>query len=116
MFGRILLLFLCPMLVFGSGCARSYDGTVIIPKPLDVRRFWDRAPPQTKVAQSQVETTGVFPVAPEAPRRTALRRATAPTRHVAKPANPSAQSSGPEKPLSCRNVSQPGKRFRVVCE
>jgi hypothetical protein len=116
MFGRILLFFLCPALLAAGGCQRSYDGTVVIPKPLDVRRIWDRPPPQTQAAQSHVET-GVFPVAPQAPRRSAARRIGTPATQARRvTSNPPNLSSEPEKPLTCRNVSEPGKRYRVVCE
>ncbi|MER9878891.1 MULTISPECIES: hypothetical protein [unclassified Mesorhizobium] len=117
MFRRILPVFLCLALPLGSGCARSYDGTVIIPKPLDVRRFWDRPSPQAQAEQSQLETD-VFPVAPQTPKRPAVRRSAAsvaaPRRRVA--VNPSVLSPEPTKPLTCRNVSEPGKRARMVCE
>ena len=118
MFGRILLFFLCVMLLFGSGCARSYDGTVVIPRPLDVRRFWDRDPSQTRASQLQMET-GVFPVAPQEPRTLEPRRAATTikqTRRVTRLSNPPSLSSEPADPLTCRNVSQPGKRIRMVCE
>ncbi|TIT23758.1 MAG: hypothetical protein E5W70_06595 [Mesorhizobium sp.] len=117
MFRRILPVFLCLALPLGSGCARSYDGTVIIPKPLDVRRFWDRPSPQAQAEQSQLETD-VFPVAPQTPKRPAMRRSAAsvaaPRRRVAN--NPPMLTSQPAKPLTCRNVSEPGKRARMVCE
>ncbi|GLS39538.1 hypothetical protein GCM10010869_51350 [Mesorhizobium tianshanense] len=117
MLGRILPFFLCPMLLFGSGCSRSYDGTVIIPRPLDVRRVWDR-PPQAQAGQPQVGTD-VFPVAPEVPKEAATRRTTPPVtprRRITKSSNNSPVSSEPAKPLTCKNVSQPGKRVRMVCE
>jgi hypothetical protein len=114
MFGRILFLFLCPALVAAGGCARSYDGTVVIPKPLDVRRIWDKPPPQPQATQSQVET-GVFPVAPQEPRRMAARRIAPPTRRVTRVPTPPTLSSEPAA-LICRDVSEPGKRYRVVCE
>lgn len=119
MLGRILAFFLCPILLFGGGCTRSYDGTVVIPRPLDVRRVWDRPPPQAQADQLQMESN-VFPVAPEMPRRSVARRssaAAAPARRMTKVSNnPAILSSGPAKPLACRNVSEPGKRVRMVCE
>ena len=51
MTGRIVPCFLCLTLLSSSGCARSYDGTVVIPRPLDVRRVWDRDPSQTRPAR-----------------------------------------------------------------
>ena len=114
MFGRILLFFLCPALLASGGCARSDDGTVVIPRPLDVRRIWDKPPPQTQAGPSQVQT-GVFPVAPQAPAGLAGRRLAGPPGQLETPSPPSL-SSEPEKPLACRNVSEPGKRVRMVCE
>jgi len=115
MFGRILPFFMGLALLFGSGCSRSYDGTVIIPRPLDARRFWDRPPP--RVEYGQVED-GAFPVAPQPPRRFSERRAVthaAPRRHRTRVSSPPALS-GPARPLVCRNVSEPGKRARMVCD
>ncbi|WP_245316127.1 hypothetical protein [Mesorhizobium wenxiniae] len=120
MLGRILAFFLCPMLLLGSGCSRSYDGTVVIPRPLDVRRFWDRPPQQAQAEQPQLLQTDVFPVAPETPERAAARRTStpvAPRRQITRISkDPPTPSSEPAKPLTCRNVSQPGKRVRMVCE
>lgn len=116
MFERILPFFMGLALLLGSGCARSYDGTVIIPKPLDGRRFFDKAPP--RVQQPLIETS-VFPVAPQEPDRFEPRRTTrhkAATRRVSRVSSPPLSSSKPEKPLSCRNVSAPGQRYRMVCE
>ena len=118
MFGRIVPFFMGAALLFGGGCSRSYDGSVVIPRPLDVRRFWDRPPPNVDYGQVQVEN-GVFPVAPQPPRRFSERRVTAPAaprRHQKKVPTLPSLSSDPEKPLACRNVSEPGKRFRMVCE
>ncbi|CCV04954.1 conserved hypothetical protein [Mesorhizobium metallidurans STM 2683] len=118
MLGRILPLFLCPMLLFGGGCSRSYDGSVVIPRPLDVRRIWDKPPPQAQADQLQLESD-VFPVAPQMPRRSVDRRSTAPTgpaRRMTRVSNNPPVLSGPAKPLACRNVSEPGKRARMVCE
>jgi hypothetical protein len=115
MYGRILPFFLGVMLLLGSGCARSYDGTVVIPRPLDVRRFWDQDPSQTRASQLQAQT-GVFPVAPQEPRRLASRRDAPPARRLSRVSNPPSLSAEPTKPLTCKDVSAPGKRYRVVCE
>lgn len=113
MFGRIVPFFVGVSLLSGSGCSRTYDGTVVIPRPLDVRRFWDRPPPNVEYGQSQAEN-GTFPVAPQPPRR--FSEGTAPRRHQTRVSTPPSLSSGPEKPLACRNVSEPGKRIRMVCD
>lgn len=119
MLGRILAFFLCPMLLFGGGCSRSYDGTVVIPRPLDVRRVWDKPPPHAQADQLQQSESDVFPVAPQMPRRSVARRniaSAAPARRMTEVSNPPILSTGPAKPLTCRNVSAPGKRVRMVCE
>lgn len=113
MFGRILPFFVGVSLLSGSGCSRTYDGTVVIPRPLDVRRFWDRPPPNVEYGQSQAESS-TFPVAPQQPRRFSER--TAPRRHQKTVSTPPSLPSGPEKQLACRNVSEPGKRIRMVCD
>ncbi|TIM12132.1 hypothetical protein [Mesorhizobium sp.] len=120
MLRRILPFFVCPMLLLGGGCSRSYDGTVVIPRPLDVRRFWDRPQQQAQAEQRQLLQTDVFPAAPETPETAAARKINTPvaprrkiTRVAKAPPTPSSQSA---KPLTCRNVSQPGKRVRMVCE
>ena len=114
MFGRILLFCLCPALLGASGCARTDDGTVVIPRPLDVRRIWDKAPQYSQVDDAQMETA-VFPVAPQEPRRTSARKKVPPKRQQTPIAKPTTLSSEPAA-LICRDVSEPGKRFRVVCE
>jgi hypothetical protein len=116
MLGRIVPFFMAVALLFGSGCSRSYDGTVVIPRPLDVRRIWDRPPPNVDYGPSEVEN-GAFPVAPQPPRRFSERKVAhaAPRRHQTK-LPPSASLSEPANPLTCRNVSEPGKRARMVCD
>jgi len=103
-------------LLFGSGCSRTHDGTVVIPRPLDVRRFWDRPPPNIEYGQSEAEN-GVFPVPPQSPGFSERRRTTtaAPRRHRTPVAAPPSLS-GPQTPLACRDVSEPGKRVRMVCD
>jgi hypothetical protein len=103
-------------LLFGSGCSRAYDGTVIIPKPLDVRRIWDKPPPNVDYEASQPQA-GAFPVAPQPPRRFSERRSMpGKSRRQSTTIAPNSSNAGPEKQLRCRNVSEPGKRVRMVCE
>ncbi|TPJ29035.1 hypothetical protein FJ425_10175 [Mesorhizobium sp. B2-7-2] len=114
MFGRIAAFILCPALLAAGGCARSDDGTVIVPSRMDVRRVWDKAPPGT-TASRQI-ASDVFPLPPPgAPQSPSVRRY---SRSPARPSynqNLADQSSG-ERPLTCRNVGETGKRYRVVCE
>ena len=117
MFGRILPFFLCAPLLVSGGCSRSYDGTVEIPTQIDARRIWDKEPPRTVQPQGE---TGVFPVAPQDANSFPRRRQTsarphAPrlTRFSSPPASPGA---GSERPLACKDVTEPGKRYRMVCD
>ncbi|TIS73636.1 MAG: hypothetical protein E5X00_20805 [Mesorhizobium sp.] len=102
----------CSLSGAASGCTRSDDGTVIIPSRMDVRRIWDKAPPGT-TASRQI-ATDVFPQPPSAPVSSPSRRrvSTAPSFQP----DLADASSQPQKALACRNVSEPGKRYRVVCE
>ncbi len=112
MFGRITAFVLCPALLAASGCARSDDGTVIVPSRMDVRRVWDKAPPGTTV--SRQIASDMFPPPPSAPPSPAPRRY---SRHTSTaPSLTQDPSSGEQKPLACRNVGDSGKRYRVVCE
>ncbi|MBN9275957.1 MAG: hypothetical protein J0J15_38115 [Mesorhizobium sp.] len=112
MFGRILPFFLCAPLLVSGGCSRSYDGTVEIPRQLDARRIWDKEPPQAGQPHNEA---GVFPVSPQeansVPRRRQAMRPHAPrlTRFSSPPASP-----GSGKPLACKDVTEPGKRYRMV--
>jgi len=111
---RVPLLFLCVAVLAGGGCQRADDGTVVIPRMLDGRRFFEPETPQ--VATRLQPSPGAFPVGPvetRAPRPERPRRATARTWQPAKVAEPS--SMEPAKPLSCGNADMSGTRVRVVC-
>lgn len=115
MFGRIAAFVLCPALLAAGGCARSDDGTVIVPSRMDVRRVWDRTPPGT-TASRQI-ASDIFPLPPSAPpepvvRRYSRRASTTPSLNQDLPDT----SSDERRPLACRNVGENGKRYRVVCE
>lgn len=119
MFGRILPFFLCAPLLVSGGCSRSYDGTVEIPRQLDARRIWDKEPP-LRMAQSPQGETSVFPVAPQDansfPRRGRAAARPHPQRLTRHSSPPAGQGPGSEKPLACKDVTQPGKRYRMVCD
>lgn len=116
MFGRIVPVCLGLALLCSSGCSRAYDGTVIIPRPLDVRRFWDRPPPNVEYEATQPEA-GAFPVAPQPPKRFYERRDNSGrARQRSTTPAPKLSNAGPDKQLQCRNASEPGKRVRMVCE
>lgn len=107
-------LLLIVLMLAASGCSRGSDGSVVIPKQMDMRRMWDREPPVQRVLLGQ--NPAVFPVSPQAsqPRRigaVAPRTRRAPIRTTRTRNEPVTSS-----PLSCRNVSEPGKRARMVCD
>jgi hypothetical protein len=114
MLGRIAALVLCPVLLAAGGCARSDDGTVIVPSRMDVRRVWDKAPPGT-TATRQI-ASDVFPPPPGPPPPGAARRHTRPAAATPSPSQDLPDTSSGESPLACRNVGENGKRYRVVCE
>ncbi|MBE1707178.1 hypothetical protein HKB47_06795 [Mesorhizobium japonicum] len=116
MYRRIGPFLLGVALLFGSGCARSYDGTVIIPRPLDARRFWERPPPNVDYVPPA--DNDASPVSPP-PAQFSERRVSKPAthrRHQTRLSPPPPPPSDPEKQLACRNVSAPGERVRMVCE
>lgn len=100
---RILLCLSSGALLAGSGCARTDDGTVVIPREIDARRIWDKGPSATQTPPVQ-SGANVFPVV--APPRQTARRSTAP----ASPAEPN------ENTVACGTVQQAGERVRVVCQ
>ncbi|MEO5323553.1 hypothetical protein PV773_09530 [Mesorhizobium sp. CC13] len=93
-----------------SGCARSSDGTVVIPRPLDSRRFWQDDEARRAAAERAQAST--FPTGQDIRFvEQEGRPHAAPSRRTAAPA--SAQA---DKPLSCRNVAGAGGRVRYVCD
>ncbi|WP_156460212.1 hypothetical protein [Mesorhizobium sp. Root157] len=101
---RILICLLSGLLLAGGGCARTDDGTVVIPRQIDARRIWDKGPSSTQTPPVQ-SGANVFPVVAPPPHVT--RRRSAPGTSPA-PAN--------EKTVSCGTVQQAGQRVRVVCQ
>ena len=117
----------CLMLAAG-GCARTDDGSVVIPKPLDMRRadlgpldlrHWGHMRPvetQPTIMPAPPET---FPVSPQAK---AVGRPMAKTTSLRKHrtkravAHKTHASSEPSSPLACEQATQAGKRVRVLCE
>lgn len=119
MFNRIAAFILCPALLAAGACTRSDDGTVIVPSRMDVRRVWDKAPPGT--APSRQIVSDVFPPPPSAP---ASLPASPTVRRHSRPASKKPSfgqdlpdpASREQSPLTCRNVGEDGKRYRVICE
>lgn len=92
-----------------GGCSRSSDGTVVIPKTVDSRRFWQDDEARRAAAERQQATA--FPAGPE------IRFATQqPGPRPVTRAPSRAASTGNAKPIACRAVSGPTGRVRYVCE
>lgn len=93
-----------------AGCARSSDGTVVIPAQLDMRRIWDKPPALTTVAGGQT----VFPPPPSQDVPAVTQKRTQKRKTAAASSGPAA-ASGTGKPVSCQYVTEPGKRYRMNC-
>lgn len=107
--------FLAILSLSAVGCSRSSDGSVVIPQQLDMRRIWDRGPPVQRVRLGQ--NPEVFPVSPQT-RQPQRRIVSAAPRVRRAPARAAIVRTEPAvtAPLKCRNVSEPGKRARMVCD
>lgn len=99
------MLLLAGCALAAGGCVRTDDGTVTVPKELDMGRYWRRppSPPQTPPVQSGSQ---VFPVPP----------ASTAWRGSPRPAPRAVRNAAPARPLACRDEVRPGRRARVVCE
>lgn len=111
-----------PGLVFVTlalgGCARTDDGTVVIPEPLDIRRV-DLGPldmrhlGRMRPVESRPNVVATvpepFPVSPHAGTRTARKSA----RRLSSARPPAGEASSG---LACRSVKRSGERVQVVCD
>lgn len=122
---RFLPGLLC-MLVAAGGCARTDDGTVEIPRHLDMRRVdlgpLDlRHPGRMKPARTTplvvATTPEPFPVSPQAravgERRVRVRAQN--RRAVPAPATTEAKAGQPQG-IACQPATQSGERIRMRCE
>lgn len=111
------LLFLLPAF---AGCARSGDGTVMIPHMIDARRIWDKGPTGTQTPP--VHSPTVFPVAPIAeqaerrPATPAVRHRKARIRHTQKSSAATPLVAEPTTPIACGAAHDLGERVRVTCQ
>ena len=99
---RLVPVALAVALLAAGGCARTDDGTVVIPRELDARRIWDRGAGGTQTPPVR-SGSDVFPVvAPPAVRTLPPRKKKA--------------APGPvEKTISCSPAKDSGGRVRMVC-
>lgn len=109
----VLALPLCLSATIVGGCNRSSDGTVVLPKQLDSRRFWqDDEAKRAAVERAQATS---FPAEPqirfveEPPRPRSSPR---PRRNTVVSTSETARP----KPMACRAVTGTSGRVRYVCD
>lgn len=103
-----------------AGCARTDDGTVVIPPSMDMRRAWQRNEPavQTPPVESGNQ---VFPIGPEArpvPSTKSAMSRKKPRRHARTTSSrPVPQLNGQSSsPIACGQARQADGRVHVVCQ
>ncbi|PWK67023.1 hypothetical protein C8K44_113143 [Aminobacter sp. AP02] len=105
-----LTLPICLSTVFLGGCSRSSDGTVVIPKQVDSRRFWQDD--EAKRAAAERQQAAAFPTEPEirfATQQPGPRPVTRAPRTTADAAN--------TKPIACRaEAGSVSGRVKYVCD
>lgn len=121
-----LSLVICLTLAAG-GCSRTDDGTVVIPRSLDMRRV-DLGPldlrhpgrlrPQETRPIVVAATPEPFPVSPLAgtSRRSRNPKAVAGNRRASQSAARAATPQAPSSPLACAPATQKGKRIHMLCD
>lgn len=102
----------CLSLLTLGGCNRSSDGTVVIPKQLDSRRFWQDD--EAKRAAIERAQSANYPQTSQEirfvdPQAGSTRRG-ARTRVAGQP------QAGGGSPLACRNVTGANGRVKYVCD
>ncbi|MET3662713.1 hypothetical protein [Aquamicrobium ahrensii] len=110
---RVGPILLCGLLLSGAGCARTDDGTVVIPRPVDARRIWDKGPAGTQTPPVE-SGSNVFPLNSPAYRRPAPPAGASTRRAAAGPAT--VAPAEPTAPISCGPATDAGGRVRMVCE
>lgn len=123
---RMSALALCALLAAG-GCARTDDGSVVVPKALDMRRV-DLGPldvrhpgrmrPLERASVVVTDPLEPFPVAPRG--RTVRRSDVAPNstakRVAGKAAVPQQGAGTPSATVACDTPRREGDRIRMSCE
>jgi len=114
-----LVMIICLPMAAG-GCARTDDGTVVIPPSMDMRRAWlhDAPSVQTPPVESGTEVFPVGPTAePLAPQRPAVQRKRRPARTASAPRlNGQPPASQASAPIACGEARQSDGRVHVTCK
>ncbi|MET3793347.1 hypothetical protein [Aquamicrobium terrae] len=98
------------LLLTGAGCARTDDGTVVIPRQIDARRIWDKGSSGTQTPPVH-SGSDVFPVVAPRYQPAAPARRTAPPSANAAPVTEPAGTT-----VSCGPAQDTGGRVRMVCQ
>lgn len=93
-----------------GGCSRSSDGSVIIPKPVDSRRFWQDD--EAKRAASERALAARYPDG--GPQIRFVEQEPMSARRGPNSRSGDSGASNP-KPLACRSVTGPTGRIRYLC-
>ncbi|WP_269929343.1 hypothetical protein [Aminobacter sp. HY435] len=109
-----LALPVCLSLLSVSGCSRSSDGTVIIPKPLDSRRFWQDD--EAKRAAVERAQSANYPQTSQEIRFVDPQAGSGSARRSSRPRMAGQPQSGNVSPLACRNQTGSNGRVRYVCD
>lgn len=108
----VLALPICLSTTLVAGCSRSSDGTVIIPRQMDSRRFWqDDEAKRAAVEQAQA---GSFPNSSDEIRFVDPQAVPSRRTPRARPVNPAPAAN--QKALSCKAVTNAAGRVRYNCE
>jgi hypothetical protein len=111
---RVLEIALGLSLAVGTGgCSRTEDGSVVIPRHLDMRRIWQNDEPQPPNLLSEDPT---FPVAPVGQRASGQRDSgqKRDRRHRRVDAAPAGASPAPG--LACHEPSGSDGRVQMLCD
>lgn len=104
-----LALPICLSTIVLGGCSRSSDGTVVIPKQVDTRRFWQDD--EAKRAAAEREQAAAFPTGPE------IRFATQqPGPRPVTRAPSTTAGAASTKPIACRAAGSLSGRVKYVCD
>lgn len=101
----------CLSLMSAGGCSRSSDGTVIIPKQMDSRRFWQDD--EAKRAAIERQQAANYPADNQEIRFVDPQSGS--VRRTPRPRTASQPQAG-NAPLACRNVTGANGRVRYVCD
>ncbi|WP_378951507.1 hypothetical protein [Mesorhizobium sp. ANAO-SY3R2] len=105
-------LLVCLSATLLGGCSRSSDGSVIIPKHMDSRRFWQDD--EAKRAATERELAARYPEG--GPQIRFVEQQAMSARRGPKSKSGGVGESRNSDPLACRSVASPTGRVRHYCD